>query len=160
MLKGAEKVPMQQDDTGVWTFTTDSLEPDLYSYSFLADSANLIDPGKTRIKPNLLNLSNIVRLPGKTPLTCEVQDVPHGEIQGISRNTRSSICCTASGMMPAAVGQANVILDSLIAHVSQTNDRRDGRLATARRESSPMDSKGLSTTSCARKPSTSFAARN
>lgn len=56
MLKGAEKVPMQQDDTGVWTFTTDSLEPDLYSYSFLADSANLIDPGKTRIKPNLLNL--------------------------------------------------------------------------------------------------------
>jgi len=127
MLKGAEKVPMQQDNTGVWTFTTDSLEPDLYSYSFLADSANLIDPGNTRIKPNLLNLSNIVRLPGKTPLTCEVQDIPHGEIQGISRNTRSSasICCTASGMMPAAVGQANVILDSLIAHVSQTNDRRD-----------------------------------
>jgi enterochelin esterase family protein len=104
MLEGAEKVPMKQGDTGVWTLTTDSLEPNLYGYSFLADSVNLVDPSNTRIKPNLLNLSNIVRGHSKTPLTWEVQDIRHGEIQGIRGNTRSSICCTASVMMSAAVG--------------------------------------------------------
>lgn len=143
VLEGAEKVPMMKDDTGVWTFTTDPLEPDLYGYSFLADGVNLIDPSNTRIKPNLLNLSNIVHVAGKTPLLWEVQDVPHGEIHhhfyksaaigdqrdfyvytppGYDSKNKMKypvlyllhgFSDDASGW--TAVGQANVILDNLIA---------------------------------------------
>ena len=143
VLEGAEKVPMMRDDTGVWTFTTDPLEPDLYGYSFLADGVNLIDPSNTRIKPNLLNLSNIVHVAGKTPLPWEVQGVPHGEIHHhfykstVIGDQRDFYVYTPPGYDPknkmkypvlyllhgfsddasgwTAVGQANVILDNLIA---------------------------------------------
>src|ERR1700751_4149018 len=33
----AEPVPMQKDDQGVWSVTTDALTPDYYGYSFPAD---------------------------------------------------------------------------------------------------------------------------
>src|SRR5712691_4508759 len=35
--EGAQRVPMQKDQQGVWSITTDPLEPDLYGYSFVAD---------------------------------------------------------------------------------------------------------------------------
>lgn len=34
---GSPRLPMQKDEQGVWTVTTDPLEPDFYSYSFVAD---------------------------------------------------------------------------------------------------------------------------
>src|SRR6201984_338884 len=44
-LEGSAKpVPMQKDDQGVWSVTTDPLTPDYYGYSFLADgAAGLLD---------------------------------------------------------------------------------------------------------------------
>src|SRR3989442_1135228 len=42
--EGAQRQPMQKDEQGVWSLTTDSLEPDLYGYSFVADGVGLIDP--------------------------------------------------------------------------------------------------------------------
>src|SRR5689334_6683110 len=55
---------MKKDDQGVWSVTTDALQPDLYGYSFNADGLHLLDPSNTMIKPNLLSLSNVVHIPG------------------------------------------------------------------------------------------------
>ena len=52
---GAEPVPMQKDEQGVWSVTTDPLEPDYYGYLFVADGVNLIDPSNHLMKPNLLD---------------------------------------------------------------------------------------------------------
>src|SRR5690242_19925444 len=35
---------MQKDDQGVWSVTTEALEPNLYGYSFNADGLHLLDP--------------------------------------------------------------------------------------------------------------------
>src|ERR1700730_6551604 len=46
---------MEKEEQGVWSVTTDPLEPDLYGYSFVADGVILIDPSNHLMKPNLLN---------------------------------------------------------------------------------------------------------
>src|SRR5690349_7278790 len=42
--EGAQRVAMTKDESGVWSVTTDALEPDMYGYSFVADGVSLIDP--------------------------------------------------------------------------------------------------------------------
>ena len=142
-LEGAQNAPMSKDSNGVWTITTAPLDPDLYGYTFVADGVTLVDPSNSRIKPNLLNLSNVVYVPGQPPQPWEVQNVPHGEIHhhfyksGVIGDQRDFYVYTPPGYSAAdktkypalyllhgfsddasgwtSVGQANVILDNLIA---------------------------------------------
>jgi len=141
--EGAERLPMRKDDQGIWTLTTDPLEPDLYGYSFIVDGVAFVDPSNSLTKPNLLNLQSVVHVPGPASLPWEVKDVPHGTVQhhfyksaaiGDDRDffvyTPPGYSAGAAKTYPVlyllhgfsddasawtAVGRANVILDSLIA---------------------------------------------
>src|SRR5271157_5417283 len=55
---------MQKDDHGVWSFTTEPLEPDFYGYSFLVDGLRVIDLNNPLMKYNLLNSESQVHVPG------------------------------------------------------------------------------------------------
>lgn len=80
-LEGTTKPqPMEKDDQGVWSVTTQPLEPDYYGYSFVADGVNLTDPSNYLMKTNLLSQSNMVHVPGSPPPDWETTDVPHGVI--------------------------------------------------------------------------------
>jgi enterochelin esterase-like enzyme len=80
-LEGTPKPqPMEKDGQGVWSVTTQPLEPDYYGYSFEADGVHLLDPSNTLMKPNLLSQSNEVHVPGSPPPDWETTDVPHGII--------------------------------------------------------------------------------
>ena len=143
-LEGAkDPFTMQKDAAGVWSYTTGVLAPDLYGYSFKADNVSIIDPSNTAIKPNLLNLSNVVLVPGHPPLPWEETGIPHGTIQhhfyksNIVGDNRDYYVYTPPTYDPSgktlypvlyllhgfsddasgwtAVGKANFILDSLIA---------------------------------------------
>jgi enterochelin esterase-like enzyme len=141
-LEGAKPVPMQKDDQGVWSLTTDPLPPDLYGYSFLADGVGLIDPYNHVMKPNLLFTQSLVQVPG-AGLPWEVADVPHGKIDhhfyksNVVGDQRDFYVYTPPAYDPrakqtypvlyllhgfsddasgwTAVGRANLILDNLIA---------------------------------------------
>lgn len=78
--EGAQPLPMQKDEQGVWSFTTDVLEPDFYGYSFIADGVRLIDPSNPLMKPNLLNTTSAVHVPGPSSLPWETNPVPRGTI--------------------------------------------------------------------------------
>jgi enterochelin esterase-like enzyme len=79
-LEGTPKdLAMQKDEQGVWSVTTVPLAPDFYGYAFVADGVHLIDPSTPLMKPNLLNTTSQVHVPG-AGLPWEVSDVPHGEI--------------------------------------------------------------------------------
>src|SRR5271169_4258948 len=78
--EGAERVPMERDDQGVWSLTTAPLEPDFYGYSFVADGVSLIDPSNSLMKPNLLNNESEVHVAGPASLAWEINDVPHGTV--------------------------------------------------------------------------------
>jgi enterochelin esterase-like enzyme len=138
-----EPLAMQKDDDGVWSVTTQPLEPDYYGYSFVADGVSLIDPSNSLMKPNLLNTQSMVHVPGPGSLPWEINDVPHGVIHhhfyksGIVGDQRDYYVYTPPGYDPngkdrypvlyllhgysddasawTAVGRANVILDNLIA---------------------------------------------
>jgi enterochelin esterase-like enzyme len=138
-----EHIPMQKDDAGVWSVTTDPLEPGYYGYSFIADGVALMDPHNPLIKPNLLNPQSMVHVPGPSSLSWEINDVPHGVIHhhffksGVVGDQRDYYVYTPPDYNPSAkkkypvlyllhgysddasgwtaVGRANVILDNLIA---------------------------------------------
>jgi enterochelin esterase-like enzyme len=143
-IEGAQgALTLRKDEQGVWSVTTDPLVPDLYGYSFEADGVHIVDPSNTAIKPNLLNLSNVVHVPGPSALPWEPSDIPHGTIHhhfyksNIVGDNRDFYVYTPPGYDPAAptrypvlyllhgysddasgwtaVGKANLILDTLIA---------------------------------------------
>lgn len=139
----AKPLDMQKDADGVWTVTTDPMEPDFYGYTFIADGVNLFDPMNPARKPNYLFSSSEVHVPGPSALPWETKDVPHGVVHHyfyksqIVGDQRDYYVYTPPGYDPAsktnypvlyllhgysddasgwtAVGRANVILDNLIA---------------------------------------------
>ena len=148
-LEGHPKpLEMQKDADGVWSYTTEPLEPDFYGYSFTADGVNLTDPLNSMMKPNLLHPGNMVHVPGPSTLPWEVNDVPHGVIHHhfyksqIVGDQCDYYVYTPPGYDPTAkapypvlyllhgfsddasgwtaIGFANVILDNLIAEGKAT----------------------------------------
>ncbi|HEY3840580.1 MAG TPA: alpha/beta hydrolase-fold protein [Bryobacteraceae bacterium] len=141
--EGTKPAPMEKDESGIWSVTTEPLEPDYYGYTFQADGVSLLDPGNSSFKPNLLNVSSMVHVPGPSSLPWEVNDVPHGVVDhhfyksaiiGDQRDyfvytppgydarakTRYPVLYLFHGMSDdasawVACGQANIILDNLIA---------------------------------------------
>ncbi|MBI4876893.1 MAG: esterase family protein [Acidobacteria bacterium] len=141
--EGAPRLPMRKDEKGVWSVTTEALEPDIYGYTFVADGVSLIDPLNAMMKPNLLNTSSAVHVPGPASLPWEINDVPRGVVHhhfyksGIVGDQRDYFVYTPPGYDPkakklypvlyllhgfsddasgwTAVGRAHVILDNLIA---------------------------------------------
>lgn len=139
----SQLLPMQKDDQGVWTVTSEPLAPDFYGYSFQVDGVGIMDPSNYRIKPNFLYRSNEVHVPGPASLAWETNDVPHGELHhhfyksGVVGDHRDYYVYTPPAYDPggkqtypvlyllhgysddasgwSAVGRANVILDNLIA---------------------------------------------
>ncbi len=143
-LEGVPKpFPMEKDDQGVWSVTTDALAPDFYGYSIVADGVSMFDPANHAVKPNFLNRASVVHVPGPATLSWEIGAVPHGEIHhhfyksAVVGDDRDYFVYTPPGYNPrkkqkypvlyllhgfsddasgwTAVGLANVILDNLIA---------------------------------------------
>jgi enterochelin esterase family protein len=138
-----DPVPMQKDEQGVWSATSNVLAPDLYGYSFNVDGVHIVDPSNTEIKPNLMSLSNVVHVPGAAPMPWDATDVPHGTVHhhfyksSVVGDNRDYFVYTPPGYDPSsnarypvlyllhgysddasgwtAVGKANLIMDSLIA---------------------------------------------
>jgi enterochelin esterase-like enzyme len=136
-------MPMQKDDQGVWSVTTDPLDPDIYSYSFLVDGLRINDPANPFLKHSLIDTESQVHVPGPLTLSWEINNVPHGVVHHhhyrstIIGDERDLLVYTPPGYDPTSrktypvlyllhgfsdaedawidVGRANVILDNLIA---------------------------------------------
>ena len=63
----AKPIPMEKDATGVWTVTTQPLAPEIYGYHFEADGDRRLDPANPHFTINLVNVSNLITVPGDTP---------------------------------------------------------------------------------------------
>jgi enterochelin esterase family protein len=140
---GAKGTLMQKGTDGVWTFTTQPLAPDIYSYSFTMDGVDMIDPNNPFEKYNLRYTTSQVEVPGPDSLPWQIADVPHGELHrhlcksAIANDEHTYTVYTPPGYNPAShkrypvlyllhgytdddtawaqAGRANIILDNLIA---------------------------------------------
>jgi enterochelin esterase-like enzyme len=140
---GAQRLAMTKDQQGVWSATTEPLDPDFYGYTFIADGVALPDPRNSQAIPNLLTSASMLHVPGAANLPWEVSDVPHGSLNrhfyksAVVGDQRDFFVYTPAGYQASAktrypvlyllhgysddasgwtaVGRAHVILDNLIA---------------------------------------------
>ena len=139
-LEGGKRFPLAKDDKGIWTATTTALPPDIYGYTFQVDGVGAIDPVNGDMKSNALNPSNMVLVPGESPLPWEFTNIPHGAVHhhffhstvagenrdffvytppGYEPNKRYPLLVLLHGYSDLAdgwttVGKANLIFDQLI----------------------------------------------
>ena len=138
-----QRLAMQMDDKGVWSATTDTLKPDIYTYSFSVDGLTVIDPANSLFKTSYGSAGNsLVHVPG--PVSWEpapgvargavTRHFYHSAVAGDDRDywvyTPASYDPKRKEAYPVLfllhglgdesgswtnVGAANVILDNLIA---------------------------------------------
>ena len=92
------KANLVKDDKGLWTFTSEVLEPELYSYTFLVDGVNTNDPNNPFFIRDIASVTNIFIVGGEQADLYKVNDVPHGtvarrwyESPGLKMNRRLTV---------------------------------------------------------------------
>ena len=76
-----QRLPMQKDDQGVWSATTDSLKPDIYTYSFDVDGAAVNDPRNPFFKSSYGSAGqSLVYVTGSAPAVWALGEGPHGTV--------------------------------------------------------------------------------
>jgi enterochelin esterase family protein len=76
-------VDMTKNEKGLWTYTTDGLEPDLYGYAFLVDGLRINDPNNAFVSRDIATLTNIFIVGGGQAELYKVNPVPHGTVSKI-----------------------------------------------------------------------------
>jgi len=77
-VPGAEA--MEKDDIGVWSYTTETLESELYSYAFLVDGLRVNDPNNAYLSRDISTNTNIFLIDGPPADFYRVNDVAHGSV--------------------------------------------------------------------------------
>ena len=97
-----QRLAMQMDDKGVWTATTDTLKPDIYTYSFSVDGLTVNDPANPLFKTSYGSAGNsLVHVPG--PVSWEpAPGVARGALTRHSTTppSRATIATTGSTRPP------------------------------------------------------------
>ena len=139
-LKGTSA--LTKDASGMWSVTLGPVKPDIYPYNFIVDGISVMDPANEDFFPNERFKGSLLDVPGETPLIHAMQNVPHGTVNyeyypsaegttgslvvytppGYEKNTTQKypVFYLISGTTDTEetffkVGQANFILDNLIA---------------------------------------------
>lgn len=73
-------VDMINDGSGLWTYTTEALPADLYSYMFFVDGLEMKDPNNVYLNRDVATVSNIFITGGEPADLYKVQAVPHGSV--------------------------------------------------------------------------------
>lgn len=71
MIKGAD---------GIWTYTSQPLEPDLYTYNVIVDGFKSTDPNNVYLIRDVASVFSIFIVPGDKGDLYSVQDVAHGTV--------------------------------------------------------------------------------
>ena len=73
-------VPMKKDEKGTWSHTTETLEPELYSYAFLVDGLRINDPNNAFLSRDISTNTNIFIIDGPPADLYRVNNVAHGTV--------------------------------------------------------------------------------
>lgn len=75
--------PMQRDSTGVWSYTTDVLAPELYCYNIIVDGVKFNDPSNVYRLRDIASTMDFFIIPGEGGSDYAVADVPHGTVSKV-----------------------------------------------------------------------------
>lgn len=71
---------MSKDEKGLWSYTSEVLQPELYSYSFIIDGFKTTDPNNPFIVRDVASVTNIFIVGGGQADLYKVNDIPHGTV--------------------------------------------------------------------------------
>lgn len=71
---------LTKNENGVWTFTSEQLNSELYSYYFIVDGIRILDPANVYVNRDIATLTNIFIIPGDKGDIYKVNEVPHGDV--------------------------------------------------------------------------------
>jgi hypothetical protein len=80
---GAPAALLTKDDAGIWTYTTDPLPPDSYTYNFNVDGIGVLDTRSPNFRENPNSLFNFFDMPGPETEFMALKDVPHGRVEQV-----------------------------------------------------------------------------
>jgi enterochelin esterase family protein len=79
-VMGGPSVKMQKDAQGVWTGTSEPMEPEIYQYNFIVDGARVTDPSNTLFMASYHRMDrSYLLVPGDNAWT-PVSGVPRGAV--------------------------------------------------------------------------------
>jgi len=73
------RLPMQKDEQGLWSVTSDVLKPDYYTYSLVVDGTTVNDPANRQLQTSFSAAQSMFVIPGPHPWL-PAADVPRGAI--------------------------------------------------------------------------------
>ena len=139
---GGKRLPLEKNDQGIWTATSDVLAPDYYTYSLIVDGTTINDPANRQMQTSFGSYQSMFVVPGPQPWL-PAPGVPRGAIarhvfhSAVANDDRDFFVYTPPGYdakraqaYPVVfllhglgddaerwvnTGGANVILDNLIA---------------------------------------------
>lgn len=74
------KAHLSKAENGLWTYTTDSLAPEFYSYLFIVDGLGTTDPANPFLIRDVAMVSNIFIVGGGQADLYQINTVPHGTV--------------------------------------------------------------------------------
>jgi enterochelin esterase family protein len=88
-LMGAPPAVLTKSDDGVWSFTTNPLPPDSYTYNFNMDGVMVLDIRNPTFKENPNSLFNFFTMPGTETDFIALKNVPHGRVESVIYHSAS-----------------------------------------------------------------------
>jgi len=73
-------IVMKKGEKGLWSFTTEALPSELYSYSFLVDGLKSTDPNNVYLIRDVASVTNVFIVGGGQADLYKVNAVPHGTV--------------------------------------------------------------------------------
>jgi enterochelin esterase-like enzyme len=61
------RLPMQKDEQGLWSVTSDPLAPEVYTYSLVIDGAPMNDPSNRHVQTSFGSFQSMFMVPGPAP---------------------------------------------------------------------------------------------
>jgi enterochelin esterase-like enzyme len=88
-LQGAPPANMTSDRDGIWSFTTEPLSPDSYTYNFTIDGVMVLDTKSPTFRENPNSLFNFFDMPGAETEFMALDNVPHGRVESVLYHSSS-----------------------------------------------------------------------
>ena len=103
-LKPNRRAALTKDERGVWSFTTEVLQPEMHTYCFYVDGIRMTDPNNVYMCRDIATYTNYFFIDGELSANYIVRDVPHGTVSkvwypspGLGMNARRFTVYTPAG---------------------------------------------------------------
>lgn len=88
-LLGAPQVKLIKGSDGTWTYTSEPLTPDSYTYNFTVDGVMVLDTRNQNFKDTPNSLFNFFDMPDASTDFMALRDVPHGRVESVIYHSAS-----------------------------------------------------------------------